>query len=171
MGAAALSFGLGQGLLAGLPAGSKVGVDIVEVSRIAQSLREFGERFEARLFTPHEIAYARAAAGQHAERLAARFAAKEAAIKALGFSDAGVDWREMEVRRDPHGACSLVLHGKAAALAAGAGVRELLLSLSHDGDYAVAAVVAAMSDTSVVSASAQSVHDETSRHGDSPGVA
>jgi holo-[acyl-carrier protein] synthase len=114
----------------------RVGVDLVQISRIAESLETFGERFLRRIFTDGEIAYACASPERTAERLAARFAAKEAARKALRID--GVGWRELEVARSPSGACDLVLHGAAAAAA---GARALALSMSHEGDYATAVVI------------------------------
>jgi holo-[acyl-carrier protein] synthase len=124
-----------------------LGLDVVHIPRIEESLRSFGERFEDRMFTPAEAAYARAAPGQRAERLAARFAAKEATIKALSLGSTGVDWREIEViRHEEDGSCSMALHGKAAAALASRGGSRMLVCLSHDGDYA-AAVVAVLSDT------------------------
>jgi holo-[acyl-carrier protein] synthase len=117
-----------------------VGVDLVQISRIAESLTAFGERFLQRIFTDGEIAYASAAPECTAERLAARFAAKEAAKKALALD--GVSWRDLEVRRQTSGACELVLHGKARILA---GAAALALSMSHEGDYATAVVVASQS--------------------------
>jgi holo-[acyl-carrier protein] synthase len=123
-----------------------VGLDVVFIPRIAESLQSFGERFEERLFTAAEIAYARSAPGQRAERLAARFAAKEAVIKALALGDTGLDWRDIEVVRSEDGGCSIALHGAAAAALATRGADRVLVSLSHDADYA-AAVVAVLSDT------------------------
>lgn len=120
----------------------RVGIDLVQISRIRESIAKFGERFAQRLFTPDEIAYASAAEPLAAERFAARFAAKEAALKAFGLSHAGIDWREIEVLRHPDGHCSLRLHGKAASLAGAPLDHETALSLSHDGDYAVAIVTA-----------------------------
>lgn len=116
--------------------GLRVGIDLVSVSRIAGSIDAFGERFLARVFTPTEVAYAR----HLPESLAARFAAKEAAKKALGLE--GVGWNEIEVVRQPNGACDLCLHGAALAAAEASGTRELALSLSHEGDFATAVVVA-----------------------------
>ena len=110
-----------------------VGIDLVQVSRIAGSLDAFGERFLRRVYTEHELAYARG----DCQRLAARFAAKEAAKKALALD--GVGWRELEVVRDPSGACEMVLH---AAARAAAGDRALSLSMSHEGDHATAVVIA-----------------------------
>ncbi|MFL6694461.1 MAG: holo-ACP synthase, partial [Ramlibacter sp.] len=93
-----------------------------------------------------EIAYAQDSPTQQAARLAARFAAKEATIKALSLSDAGVDWRDMEVHRADDGACTLVLRGQALEAARALHIGAVLVCLSHDGEYG-AAVVAALSDT------------------------
>ena len=124
----------------------RVGIDLVDVSRIAASIDAFGDRFLRRVFTDGELAYAQASPALTAERLAARFAAKEATIKALSLGNAGVDWREIEVLRQEDGSCSMALHGKAAVALASRGGNRMLVCLSHDGDYA-AAVVAVLSDT------------------------
>ena len=124
------------------PGALRVGLDVVEIRRIRESIERFGARFLARLFSDDEVAYARQGEGQCAERLAARFAAKEAAIKAFALAEAGVAWRDIEVRKLDDGACRLALHGKAAAHATALGVNEIALSLSHDGDYAGAVVTA-----------------------------
>ena len=116
-----------------------VGIDLVMVSRIASSLEHFGQRFLRRIFTDGEIAYAMASPALTLERLAARFAAKEAAMKALGLAGRGVGWRQIEVTTSESGAPGLQLHGEALALAAGA--VDLALSLSHEGDFATAIVV------------------------------
>lgn len=128
-----------------LPGVVRLGIDLVHVPRIAESLRDFGSRFAQRLFTDDEIAYAQSSGPEQAARFAARFAAKEATIKALSLSDAGVNWRDMEVRRADDGACSLLLRGEALAAARALRIGRVLVCLSHDGDYA-AAVVAALSD-------------------------
>lgn len=125
-----------------LPPGVRLGFDLVQVSQVAESLERFGAAFEQRLFTRGELAYAQSGDGVSAERLAARFAAKEAVIKALQLGDAGIGWRDIEVRKREDGDCELQLHGRVAALAAGMGVDRILLSLSHDGDYAGAIVTA-----------------------------
>ncbi len=117
----------------------RVGVDLVQVSRIAASVETFGERFVDRVFTPAEAAYATTP-----ERLAARFAAKEAVKKALELD--GVGWRDIEVARRANGACDVVLHGAARAAAEALGA-TLALSMSHDGDYATATVVASCERT------------------------
>jgi len=117
----------------------RAGIDLVRVSRINESLAAFGDRFLRRLFTDDEIAYATASPAQMAERLAARFAAKEAAKKALRVSnDDAIGWRQIEVRRDPSGACDLLLHGEAARVA---GPCTTAVSLSHEGDFATAVVL------------------------------
>ena len=118
----------------------RVGVDLVQTSRIAESIASFGDRFVRRVFTDDEIAYATAAPELAPMRFAARFAAKEAAKKALGIADAGIGWRDLEVRRAASGDVTLALHGAAAAAVASR-VDALALSLSHEGDYATAVVV------------------------------
>jgi len=118
----------------------RVGTDLVQISRIAASLETFGERFVARVFTAGEAAYATTPA-----RLAARFAAKEAVKKALELD--GVSWTDIEVTRRDNGACDVVLHGAARVAAEALGARELALSMSHEGDYATAMVVAACEST------------------------
>ena len=119
--------------------GLRLGLDMMSVKDVQASIDEFGERFVDRLFSPGEQAYALAVPALKAERLAARFAAKEAAIKAFDLSEAGVSWREMEVCCDDRGACRLLLHGKAAALA---GVQEAALSFSHGRGHVIAVVLA-----------------------------
>jgi holo-[acyl-carrier protein] synthase len=124
-------------------AGVRVGIDTVSVPAIADSLLQFGERFVQRLFTAREAADAAAVHGDSArhERLAARFAAKEAVIKALDLPQAGVGWREIELVRQANGRPALALHGRAAELAVQAGVREWAVSISHDAGQACAVVV------------------------------
>lgn len=133
-----------SGALPAAAAGVRVGIDTVSVAAIADSLARFGERFTQRLFTVAERADARAVHGEAAwhERLAARFAAKEAVIKALDLPEAGVGWRDIELTRAPSGRPALALHGRAAALAARQGVRDWAVSISHDGGHACAVVVA-----------------------------
>ncbi len=121
--------------------GLRVGIDLVRIARVEESLARFGDRFLRRVFTEGEIAYATSAPALTAERLAARMAAKEATVKALRMAHAGVGWRQIEVLRDPSGACELVLHGKAREIAAASGYDDLAVSLSHECDYATAVVV------------------------------
>ncbi len=125
----------------------RLGLDVVDVRRICESLDTFGSRFVQRLFSDDEITYAFDAQAEVThQRLAARFAAKEAAIKAFDLGEAGVNWRDIEVQKLPNGACRLALHGSAATHVDRLGRYDIALSLTHDGDYA-AAVVAAL-DTS-----------------------
>jgi holo-[acyl-carrier protein] synthase len=124
------------------PASLRVGIDLVRVSHIAESVEKFGERFLSRIFTPREIAYATSSPACRNERLAVRFAAKEAAMKALQLADEGVPWTDLEVARQPSGDCSLHLHGAAQQAVERSGSYELALSLSHEGDLATAIVIA-----------------------------
>ena len=113
------------------------GIDIIEIERIESVVARWGDRFLQRIYTDQELDFCR---GQ-ISRLAARFAAKEAAVKALGTGIRGIGWTEVEVVRQKGEAPSLRLHGKAAQKAKSLGIRELALSLSHSRDYAVASVV------------------------------
>ncbi len=117
------------------------GIDIAEVPRIAQSITRFGDRFLRRVFTEGEMRYCDAKANR-AERYAARFAAKEAAMKALGTGwNHGVAWRDVEVRRMPGGRPTIQFHGKAAEFAAKLGTVRVSLSLTHSKEYAIAQVI------------------------------
>jgi holo-[acyl-carrier protein] synthase len=121
-----------------------VGLDLVEVARIADSLARFGARFAERVYTQAEIAYCETASGpERSRRYAARFAAKEAAWKALGLDDRGHAWHAVEVVRDAGGRCAIALHEPLAGRAAALGARSLSLSLTHEADYAAAVVLAA----------------------------
>ncbi len=102
------------------------GIDIAEVPRIRQSIERFGDRFLQRIFTPGEIHYCDSKMNRF-ERYAARFAAKEAAMKALGTGwNHGVRWRDCEVTRMPGGRPTIAFHGKAAEFAARLGVKNAL---------------------------------------------
>ncbi len=114
-----------------------VGVDIIEIPRIRQALDRWGERFLRRIYTPGETAFCR----NRPPQLAARFAAKEAVMKALGTGIRGVGWREIEVVRERGRAPTIRLHGRAQKRAADLKITELALSISHSRDYAVVMVV------------------------------
>src|SRR5512135_3665042 len=117
------------------------GIDVVEVPRVAAAIERFGQRFLERIYTQDEIRYCEAKANRM-ERYAARFAAKEAAMKALGTGwNHGVRWRDIEVRRQPGGRPTLVFHGKAAEFAAKLGAKNVALSLSHTAEQAIAQVI------------------------------
>jgi holo-[acyl-carrier protein] synthase len=117
------------------------GIDIAEVERIRQSIERFGQRFLERIFTAGEIRYCDSKVNRF-ERYAARFAAKEAAMKALGTGwNHGVRWRDCEVGRLPGGRPTLHFHGKAAEFAAKLGAKNAALSLSHTREQAIAHVI------------------------------
>jgi holo-[acyl-carrier protein] synthase len=117
------------------------GVDIVETPRIEDALARHGERFARRLFTPGEIAYCQKFKNQ-AERYAARFAAKEAAFKALGTGwRNGVRWLDVEVTHLASGKPELRLTGRALELAGKLGVARTSVSISHSDRYVVAQVI------------------------------
>lgn len=117
------------------------GIDIAEVPRIRQSIERFGERFLQRIFTPGEIRYCESKANR-VERYAARFAAKEAAMKALGTGwNHGVRWQDCEVARQPGQRPTMVFHRRAGEFAAKLGVKHTALSLSHTPEQAIAQVI------------------------------
>jgi holo-[acyl-carrier protein] synthase len=117
-----------------------VGVDLVEVDRMRTALART-PTLEARLFTEGERAYARAA-NDPSERFAARFAAKEAAMKALGVGLGAIDWHDVEVVRSESGAPVLVVSGRALELAADLGISTWRVSLTHTATMAEAVVIA-----------------------------
>lgn len=118
-----------------------IGIDLVEVARLKRLLEEHGERARDRLFTPAELELAARSGSPH-ETLAARFAAKEAAMKALGTGwSGGVGFRDVEVGRDASGAPTLALSGVAVARAKELGVSRLHVSLTHTRDHAQAIVI------------------------------
>jgi holo-[acyl-carrier protein] synthase len=117
------------------------GVDITEVPRIKASVERFGGRFLRRIFTPEELRYCLAKPNS-AERLAARFAAKEAGLKAIGTGlRHGITWRDVEVVRLPGQRPTLRFSGKAAEYAERLGCKQVHLSLSHTADQAIAYVI------------------------------
>lgn len=115
-----------------------VGVDAVEIGRIAAVLRGFGDRFLHRVYTTREIDHCRG----KAHELAVRFAAKEAVSKALGTGLRGVAWREIEVLSDRRGKPLVHLHGRAARRAEELGLTAFAISLTHSRELAIAFVVA-----------------------------
>jgi holo-[acyl-carrier protein] synthase len=120
----------------------RVGIDLVSVDGVQQSLSEHGEHYLARVYSEREVRECTASAGLDPERLAARFAAKEATLKVLRPGEVGVPWFEIEVVRHPDGWVGVQLTGAAAGLAADAGIAELALSITHEGGFASAVVVA-----------------------------
>lgn len=117
------------------------GIDLVEIARIQHSVDRYGQRFLNRVYTAEEMAYCLRKRNT-AESLAARFAAKEAAAKALGTGISfGVTWLEIEVVRAPGGRPSIRFHGRASQIASHLRVRHSALSLTHTADLAMASVL------------------------------
>lgn len=125
------------------PARLSIGIDLVDVEEVAATLEsELRTRYLSRIYTSSEVRDCLNGEEVDPARLAGRFAAKEAAMKALRVGDRPVSWREVEVHRAPDGAPELVLRGAAAALASEAGLSRFSLSLTHERAYASAVVVA-----------------------------
>lgn len=121
----------------------RIGFDLVAVDDVATSLRgAHRDHYLKRIFTEAEVDACRGPSGRvEPERLAARFAAKEAAIKALPGAGEEVRLTSIEVRTEPDGDVELALSGRAAELAAEAGIEEIALSLAHEAGFAAASVV------------------------------
>src|SRR5215467_11402185 len=117
------------------------GIDSAEVERIAQSIGRFGARFTERVFTAEEIRYCESKANA-VERYTARFAAKEAGMKAIGTGwSRGVRWQDIEVVRLPGGRPTIAFHGKASEIFRQTGGVRVHLSLTHSEQYAMAQVI------------------------------
>jgi holo-[acyl-carrier protein] synthase len=114
-----------------------VGIDIIEIERVRDVIRRHGDRFLTRIYTADEIAHCR---GRVSE-LAARFAAKEAVMKALGTGVRGVGWRDIEVLPNRRGKPLVFLYGRGAERAKRIELRGLEISLTHSRDFAIASVV------------------------------
>ena len=122
------------------------GVDLVEIGRIAAMLEEHGPRFKRRCFTEREQSYSESAAKRKAERYAARFACKEAVLKALGTGwRSGISWTDIAVEHEPSGRPIVELSGRCGEIAAELGIDGWHVSLSHargpGGGYAMASVI------------------------------
>ena len=121
--------------LPAVPEGTtELGIDIIKIERIAAALRRFGDRFPKRVLTEGEQRYVR----NRPQNFAGRWAAKEAVSKVLGLGVRGVGWRDIEIHRLPTGQPSVRLHGRAATRAEQLGMGRIAVSISHEGDYAVA---------------------------------
>jgi holo-[acyl-carrier protein] synthase len=117
------------------PSGTtELGIDIIKVERIARALAKHGDRFPRRVLTDAEARYVR----NRPANFAGRWAAKEAVSKVLGLGVRGVGWRDIEIARLPTGAPAVQLHGRAAARAEQLGMGRVAVSISHEGEYAVA---------------------------------
>ena len=118
-----------------------LGSDLIEIERIEESIRRFGDRFLHRIFTPAEITFCLRKKNA-AESFAARFAAKEAGAKALGTGiSRGISWSEIEVHRDPGQRPTLLWRGRALDRALSLGVRHTALTLTHTRSVAMAVVL------------------------------
>src|ERR1700760_4651624 len=120
----------------------RVGLDLVSVQTIADALRAHGDRYLERVYSAGEVADSRTGDDVDPQRLAARFAAKEATFKVLRVGDEAVAWTDVEVVRDRSGWVGLSLSGRAATLAEAAGIAEFAVSLSHEQGCAAAVVIA-----------------------------
>ena len=117
------------------------GIDLAEVDRIQAAIERYGDRFLRRIYLPGELAYVAKKANRY-ERYAARFAAKEAGMKAIGTGwRRGVTWHDFEVANLPSGRPTLILHGQAAEFAARLGVKRVSLSLTHTAANGMAFVI------------------------------
>ena len=114
-----------------------VGVDIIEIDRVAQAIARRGEAFCNRIYTKAELALYR----NRVAELAVRFAAKEATMKALGTGIRGIGWRDIEILPNRRGKPLVYLHGRAKERARVLGIGELAISMSHCKEFAVASVV------------------------------
>ncbi len=118
-----------------------LGVDIAEVPRVRAAIERHGDRFLNRVYTPLEIAYCQRRKNRY-ERFAARFAAKEAAMKALGTGwRRGITWRDFEVSNATSGKPQLKLSGKAQEIYRSMGGNNIALSMTHTAEYALAEVI------------------------------
>lgn len=118
-----------------------LGLDIAEIDRIEAAITRHGAPFLERLFTPDEVAYCERFKNRY-ERYAARFAVKEAAMKALGTGwSRGVRWQDIEVTREPSGRPGLRLEGVAREFADRLGVKQISVSITHSGNLALAQVI------------------------------
>lgn len=118
-----------------------VGIDVIEIARVRRVLEKHPERFLARVYTPEEVAFCRG----RVPELAARFAAKEAVMKALGTGARGLAWREIEILPNRRGKPLVYLHGLARQRGETIGLRGIDISLTHSHELAIAAVVGAAS--------------------------
>lgn len=122
-----------------------MGIDVIEIARVKAVLQRHPERFLARVYTREEVAFCRG----RVPELAARFAAKEAVMKALGTGARGLAWREIEILPNQRGKPLVYLHGLAKERAETIGLRGVDISLTHSHDLAIAAVVGAADDAPV----------------------
>ncbi len=116
----------------------RTGVDLIEISRVADVIARHGKHYLERVYTPAELEQC----GKNVESLAGRFAAKEAVAKALGTGIGNVTWREIEILGDEQNAPKLYLYGNAESISKQLGLSEWSVSISHSMSHAVAVAVA-----------------------------
>jgi holo-[acyl-carrier protein] synthase len=122
-------------VLPAVPEGTtELGIDIIKIERIAAAIKKFGDRFANRVLTESEQRYVR----MRPQNFAGRWAAKESVSKVLGLGVRGVGWRDIEIVRLPTGAPSVRLHGRAKMRAEQLDMGRIAVSISHEGEYAVA---------------------------------
>src|SRR3954454_18526661 len=126
--------GSADGTLVAPPGTTELGIDIIRVDGIRQTLARFGGRFSSRVLTDRERRYVR----DRPETFAGRWAAKEAVSKVLGLGVRGIGWRDIEIERLPTGQPAVRLHGRAEARAAQLEMGRIAVTISHEADYAVA---------------------------------
>jgi holo-[acyl-carrier protein] synthase len=138
VGAASEGPGTVDALAAAVPAPppetTELGIDIIRISRIKDSLDRFGDRFTNRVLTPLESAYVHG----RPQTMAGRWAAKEAVSKVLGLGVRGIGWRDIEIERLPTGQPAVKLHGRARRRAEQLGMGRIAISISHEAEFAVA---------------------------------
>jgi holo-[acyl-carrier protein] synthase len=116
---------------------AQIGIDIIEIERIEETISRWGERFLKRIYTQNEIELC----GGKVSSLAARFAGKEAVMKALNSGQDNIIWREIEILNEPGGKPKVLLSGTALQLLVSLGLKDLEISLSHSRGNAVALVI------------------------------
>ena len=114
-----------------------IGVDIIEIARIKRAIARWSESFLRRVYTDPELRMCH----KKPSSLAARFAGKEAVIKAFGTQNKGIGWKDIEILSEPSGKPSVHFHGKAQNQANSLGLNRLAISLSHSREYAIAFVI------------------------------
>lgn len=123
---------------------SRIGCDVMAVGQVAASIERFGDRYLRRIFTPHELQTCTGPTRD--QRLAARFAAKEAVVKTLRPGNVALPWRSIEIRRESWGGCGVYLSGRASILAEQQGLGCFQVSISHEADVAIAMVTVSRLD-------------------------
>jgi holo-[acyl-carrier protein] synthase len=114
-----------------------IGIDIIEITRIDDAIKHWGDHFLRRIYTDRELSLY----GSSLESLAVRFAGKEAVIKALSVPENNLSWRDIEILSESNGRPEVILHGQARVQAQGFGLEGLEISLSHSHENAIAFVV------------------------------